>query len=453
MNLSVNEAFEYILKGLEGDWGTDIMEEEIGISIDGDLYDVIYEMYIDQIDTINPEMENIRQVLINGKSPDEPILKEFFRLIRRLINSIVNNTRVNPPNLIRGDVIRQFLNLNKDVTSTVIKYDYYFNGFCETALTVYEENKNSIQVFAISPNQFMTSIRSQPSSIWNTITKQQTVLTLDISQETMVLNTITIGNKIIASYNRDIKIWDNEVKTLSGHTDMITSIIKLPHGLIASSSYDGTVRIWDLENQIAVLRGDGIAINKIILLGNNYIVSGSFNGTIQMWNLETQKLEFDNKDGLHSAVSIEKLDESKIAALYTNGILKIYNLFTGTLESEMYILNDTEHIDDTVEYLYVNNGKAIVVTTRNIKIYNPKTQTVEFTLYNEESTVSSCINLPDNKLIVGYEDGKLRIWDLETGILVQTLFNGPFEISHITILPKSYKIIVGTLNSIIKIWE
>jgi len=40
-----------------------------------------------------------------------------------------------------------------------------------------------------------------------------------------------------------------DTQTLKGHTDKVGSVLELPNSLLMSSSFDGTLRLWDLKNK------------------------------------------------------------------------------------------------------------------------------------------------------------------------------------------------------------
>ena len=80
------------------------------------------------------------------------------------------------------------------------------------------------------------------------------------------------------------------LRRMTGHTGGITGI-KINGNLFASSSYDGSVRLWTLN-------GDGIAVFdepnhllRCISFSGNTIISGDFGGYLHQWEVEISRPE------------------------------------------------------------------------------------------------------------------------------------------------------------------
>ena len=108
-----------------------------------------------------------------------------------------------------------------------------------------------------------------------------------------------ISNNILASgsYDKTIKIWNIEdrsiMSTLSRHTQGVSALCYVKEGVFVSGSLDESLIIWSKSTPESstyshrqVLTGHKSYIQGIIRLNNREIVSGEFNGDFMMWNID-----------------------------------------------------------------------------------------------------------------------------------------------------------------------
>ena len=108
-----------------------------------------------------------------------------------------------------------------------------------------------------------------------------------------------ISNKILASgsYDTTIKIWNIEdrsiMSTLSGHTETVRALCYVKEGVFVSGSWDKSLIIWSKSTPESstyshrqVLTGHKSEIIGIIRINNREIVSGEWYGDLMMWNTD-----------------------------------------------------------------------------------------------------------------------------------------------------------------------
>ena len=108
-----------------------------------------------------------------------------------------------------------------------------------------------------------------------------------------------ISNRILASgsYDKTIKIWNIEdrsiMSTLSGHKGGVSSLCSVKEGVLVSGSRDKSLIIWSKSTPesstyslIQVLTGHISNIKGIIRLNNREIVSGEDIGDLMIWDID-----------------------------------------------------------------------------------------------------------------------------------------------------------------------
>jgi len=81
-----------------------------------------------------------------------------------------------------------------------------------------------------------------------------------------------------------------EIRTLSGHSSSVTSVMFSPDGrMIASGSWDHTIKIWSVSDgcEIGTLRGHSDYIHSVAFSSDGAtLASGSDDRTVKPWRIE-----------------------------------------------------------------------------------------------------------------------------------------------------------------------
>ena len=105
------------------------------------------------------------------------------------------------------------------------------------------------------------------------------------------------GRLASASYDGTIKIWNlitaQWAETSHGHIDWVMCLCALPDGKFASGGVDGTIKIWNLftTQYEASLNEHNECVTRLCILPDGRLASANYNNTINIWNLLTQQCE------------------------------------------------------------------------------------------------------------------------------------------------------------------
>merc|ERR1711974_448283 len=124
-----------------------------------------------------------------------------------------------------------------------------------------------------------------------------------------------------ASFDKTIKLWNlytgECVGTLEGHTDFVTCVRAVGDRTLVSASNDKTVKVWDLERRecVRTLTGHTEWVNAVAVEPNGHVVvSLSKDRTIKVWHLPTGELLRELKGHQASIQCLELLPNGILSA-------------------------------------------------------------------------------------------------------------------------------------------
>ena len=148
---------------------------------------------------------------------------------------------------------------------------------------------NSIEYISI--DKMASGSDDSTIQIWS-ISTGQTLITINAGVNVYSLKLLSNGFYLAAGFNSGkIKIYNinnngSLVSTLTGHTDWVEDLALINSNLLASSSYDKTVRLWNLTTNTSkvFLNGHSDRVYGLKLVSSDTLASGSFDKTVKLWN-------------------------------------------------------------------------------------------------------------------------------------------------------------------------
>ncbi|KAI6038980.1 WD40 repeat-like protein [Pisolithus marmoratus] len=274
---------------------------------------------------------------------------------------------------------------------------------------------------------------------------------------------------ITGSYDRTVRIWNlesgTEVRCLRGHTRAVRCL-QFDEAKLITGSMDHTIRVWDWRKGecIRILRGhtDGVVC---VNFDTNVLASGSVDSTVRVWNFctgeaftlrghrdwvnavklwDTTESTSPHVDPCESSL---RIDTGKMLfSASDDGTIRLWDLakrtcvrqFTGHV-GQVQSLKLLEVDDGCDEDVNVRALNAVRISDNTVA-HNPALSHLDaYTVVMHDDAVSSdhmqerSIILPSSSgkrgtrfrkpvLVSGSLDNTIKVWDVETGQTVGTLF-------------------------------
>ncbi|KAI9276946.1 WD40-repeat-containing domain protein [Phascolomyces articulosus] len=254
--------------------------------------------------------------------------------------------------------------------------------------------------YAASISQGGLSYRPGPFVIENDATANSKAMIGSKAQEVISMAVQEAGGNVDGyqpGYAHDGKAFEMRYE-LKGHTAAVYTVEFSPNGsLLASGSFDKTVRIWDTasaQKEMMCLKGHTLNISDVAWTSeSNMLVSGGFDETCKTWDVDTGKLAASfEMEGFVQCVGWDFMNSNIFYAGTSRKVL-------ATVDTRVPAPNNTTIIrnDAMVNTLYASRDGVHVIT--------------------------------------GDAQGMLKVWDIRSQTCISSAANGTgkMPITHITI--------------------
>jgi WD40 repeat protein len=246
----------------------------------------------------------------------------------------------------------------------------------------------------------------------------------------------------------------NEETVLEGHGAPVSALctVVLPDGgsLLASASYDNTVRLWDpvtgtLQHVLEGHTGPLSALCTVVLPdGGSLLASASYDKTVRLWDPVTGTLQhvLEGHTGSVSALCLVGLPDggALLASASHDSTVRLWNPVTGTLQ---HILKGHTKKVRALCLVGLPDGGALLASASHdntVRLWNPVTGTLQrvlkaafdrgwrrllYTLLFGDEGALCPVQLFDGRTLLAttssFGSRTIRLWDPATGIQQRVL--------------------------------
>ena len=226
----------------------------------------------------------------------------------------------------------------------------------------------------------------------------------------------------------DISTQRNLIATLEGHTGSVYSVTFSPDGtLLASGSWDNTVRLWDVVTRTSIATLYMNRVNSVTFSPDGTMLASGGewggDGIVKLWNVAKPRISASIFEGHTRRVNSVAFspDGTMLASGACDNTVKLWDVVTRT-----NIATFKGHSDFVNSVAFSPDGTMLASGSgdQTVKLWDVATRAEVATFETDTSSVNSVAFSPDGTMLAsGGEwggNGIVKLWDVATRAEVAT---------------------------------
>jgi tetratricopeptide (TPR) repeat protein len=255
-------------------------------------------------------------------------------------------------------------------------------------------------------------------------------------------------------YRRSFKKWQ-KARRLGGHLGSVLSVTLSPDGsLLASGSYDKTVRLWEIDTgrEMRCLEGHtGYVYGVVFSPDGSLLASGSYDTTVRLWEVETGRevCLLKGHTGYVYGVAFSP-DGSLLASASGDNTVRLWEVETGRAWRRL-----EGHTGYVSSVAFSPDGSLLASASQDntVRLWEIDTGREVHRLERHTGSVGSVAFSPDGVLLAsGSEDRTVRLWEVETGWEVRLLKGHTGSVGSVAFSPDGSLLASGSADNTVCLW-
>lgn len=331
----------------------------------------------------------------------------------------------------------------------------------------FKNHSDWVYSLSLSPNEKLLASGSKDETvkIWD-LDNKKLVTTIRGHSDRVRSVDFHKNGQILATASQDnsVRIWKiNTGIILSGRYDTIHDIFLNPYDInFATGSYGNFLRIWNLDSGQEIFgtsahREKTLMTNAQFSQNGKLLVTSSYDKTLKLWDVKKEELELlikipasENKSG--SAISVAFDSQSKFLAWGNNNSnIRIWNI-----EKQKVIANFQNHTKQVNSIAFSPKGKYLISGSddNTIKLWDLIENKEAHTFKGHNNSVNQVNFSSDGKYIVsGSDDNTIKLWDINKKQCIRNLGRHDDGVISLSFSPDSKLLASGSSDNTVKIWN